>query len=120
METYNEFHQHSPFRVYYAIGEDDQQTGANAANRRKKELNGKTEPSHSLFGLVGETATATGWSISYIMEHVNYLMLIMMRIDAPHYVDGETLKARRHNKMIKINGQRRNAISASQLEAFND
>lgn len=50
-------------------------------------------------------------------------MLIMMRIDAPHYVDAETLKARRQNnfmKKIKINGQRRNAISASQLEAFND
>ncbi|MBD5402028.1 hypothetical protein HDR58_04420 [bacterium] len=32
-------------------------------------------------------ATATGWTIDYILHKVNYQTLIMMLSDAPRYVD---------------------------------
>jgi hypothetical protein len=47
------------------------------------------EPTHSPFGLVGQIARDTGWSVSYIMRGVNYPTLIMMWNDVPHYVDGK-------------------------------
>lgn len=33
-----------------------------------------------------QIANATGWSVDYILEGVNYQTLIMMLADAPHYV----------------------------------
>ncbi|WP_289299975.1 hypothetical protein [Xylanibacter muris] len=33
-----------------------------------------------------QVATATGWSVEYIMRRVNYQTLIMMLSDAPRYV----------------------------------
>lgn len=44
------------------------------------------EPSHSPFGFVWQIADATGWSVDYILEGVNYQTLIMMLSDAPRYV----------------------------------
>lgn len=44
------------------------------------------EPSHSPFGFVWQIANATGWSVGYILEGVNYQTLIMMLADAPRYV----------------------------------
>ena len=44
------------------------------------------EPSHSPFGFVWQIADATGWSVDYILEGVNYQTLIMMLADAPRYV----------------------------------
>lgn len=44
------------------------------------------EPSHSPFGFVWQIAAATGWSVGYILEGVNYQTLIMMLADAPRYV----------------------------------
>lgn len=44
------------------------------------------EPSHSPFGFVWQIANATGWSVDYILEGVNYQTLIMMLADAPRYV----------------------------------
>lgn len=32
-------------------------------------------------------ASATGWTIDYILNHVNYQTLIMMLSDAPRYID---------------------------------
>ena len=41
---------------------------------------------HSPFGFVWQIADATGWSVDYILEGVNYQTLIMMLADAPRYV----------------------------------
>mgnify|MGYP000514836019 CR=1 FL=1 len=40
----------------------------------------------SPFGFVGQIASATGWSVDYILNKVNYQTLIMMLSDAPRYV----------------------------------
>ncbi|MBD5193026.1 MAG: hypothetical protein HDS91_00680 [Bacteroidales bacterium] len=34
-----------------------------------------------------QVATATGWSIDYILNKVNYQTLIMMLSDAPRYIE---------------------------------
>ena len=43
-------------------------------------------PSHSLFGVVGQIATETGWSIDYILDKVNVVTLQLMMADMPHWV----------------------------------
>lgn len=37
-------------------------------------------------------ATATGWSIDYILNKVNYQTLIMMLSDAPRYIEERVQK----------------------------
>lgn len=39
-----------------------------------------------------QIASATGWSVDYILNGVNYQTLIMMLSDAPHYVRKEKKK----------------------------
>ena len=47
------------------------------------------EPAHSPFGLVGQIARDTGWSVDYIMRGVNCPMLMLMWQDFPrHAGDG--------------------------------
>ena len=46
------------------------------------------EPAHSPFGLVGQIARGTGWSVDYIMRGVNYPMLMLMWQDFPRHVPG--------------------------------
>ena len=41
------------------------------------------EPSHSPFGLIGQIARDTGWSIRYILHGVNYPTLMLMWRDCP-------------------------------------
>lgn len=48
--------------------------------------------SHSLFGLIWQIATATGWTVDYILWHVTYPALMMMMSDAPQWVDGDAKK----------------------------
>lgn len=40
-----------------------------------------------------QIADATGWSVDYILNGVNYQTLIMMLSDAPRYVREETEKS---------------------------
>ena len=42
--------------------------------------------SHSLSVLCRQIASATGWSVDYILNKVNYQTLIMMLSDAPRYI----------------------------------
>ena len=44
------------------------------------------EGSHSPFGFIWNIASATGWTVEYILEKVNYQTLILMLSDAPRYV----------------------------------
>ncbi len=57
--------------------------------RRKRELKGHVEGSHSPFGTIWQVATATGWSRHHIMWKINYQTLIMMTSDAIRYVTGK-------------------------------
>ena len=56
------------------------------SQRKKGELKSRYEGSHSPFGFVWQIASATGWSVDYILNKVNYQTLIMMLSDAPRYV----------------------------------
>jgi len=51
----------------------------------ERELRSRYEGSHSPFGFVWQIASATGWSVDYILHGVNYQTLIMMLSDAPRY-----------------------------------
>lgn len=53
---------------------------------KEGELRTRYEGSHSPFGFVWQIASATGWSVDYILDGVNYQTLIMMLSDAPRYV----------------------------------
>lgn len=44
------------------------------------------EPSHSPFGLIGQIARDTGWSVRYILHGVNYPTLMLMWQDSPRHV----------------------------------
>jgi hypothetical protein len=57
--------------------------------RKKGELKGHFESSHSPFGFIWQIADATGWTVDYILWGVNYQTLLMMLADAPRYIDGE-------------------------------
>lgn len=45
------------------------------------------EPAHSPFGLIGQIARDTGWSVNYIKRGVNYPMLMLMWQDFPRHVE---------------------------------
>ena len=55
--------------------------------QKEGELKSHWEGSHSPFGFIWQIASATGWSVEYILHGVNYQTLIMMIADAPRYVD---------------------------------
>lgn len=81
----------APFYEYYQIDRGDQsdeiETEPTPSKRGKKEeLKTQYEGSHSLFGIVWQIATATGWSVKYILWGVNYQALRIMLADAPRYV----------------------------------
>lgn len=75
-----------PFYCYYQIGGADESDEAEDEPKKEGELRTEYEGSHSLFGFVWQIASATGWSVRYILDGVNYQALIMMLSDAPRYV----------------------------------
>lgn len=79
---------HAVFYTYYQISRDDEPDEAETEPRKEGELKSRWEGSHSPFGFVWQIASATGWSVDYILNGVNYQTLIMMLSDAPRYVDG--------------------------------
>lgn len=50
------------------------------------------EGPHSLFGIIWQVASTTGWTVEYIMRRVPYNLLMLMLQDAPHYVSGKQAK----------------------------
>lgn len=67
----------------------DESADAEAEPEGGEELRGGYEGSHSLFGFVWQVADATGWSVKYIMEELNYQTLVLMLSDAPRYRSGK-------------------------------
>ena len=83
------------FYEYYRIGRKDKSLPVRDEpphKSRKGELRTVYESSHSPFGIVWQIASATGWTLHYILWKVNFQTLAMMLADAPHY---ETLPAKR-------------------------
>jgi len=77
---------HRPFYEYYQIRGTDEPDEAETEPRKEGELRTEYEGSHSPFGFVWQIASATGWSVDYILHGVNYQTLIMMLCDAPRYI----------------------------------
>lgn len=83
---------HAVFYTYYQISRDDESDEAETGPRKEGELKSRWEGSHSPFGFVWQIASATGWSVDYILNGVNFQTLIMMLSDAPRYVDSKEQK----------------------------
>ena len=75
------------FYDYYQIRRDSESAETASEPQKERELKTKYEGSHSPFGFIWQIASATGWSIGYILNKVNYQTLIMMLSDAPRYVN---------------------------------
>lgn len=81
-------HGYRPFYSYYQISRDSEPDApASEPEKEGGELKSQWEGSHSPFGFLWQIASATGWTVDYILNGVNYQTLIMMLSDAPRYVD---------------------------------
>ena len=74
------------FYRYYQISRSGEPDEAETEPKKEGELRTEFEGSHSPFGFIWNIASATGWSVKYILEKVNYQTLILMLSDAPRYV----------------------------------
>ena len=83
---------HAIFYTYYQISRDDESDEAETEPKKEGELKSRWEGSHSPFGFVWQIASATGWSVDYILNGVNFQTLIMMLSDAPRYIEGKQAK----------------------------
>lgn len=83
---------HTVFYTYYQISRDDESDEAETEPTKEGELKSHWESSHSPFGFIWQIASATGWSVDYILNGVNFQTLIMMLSDAPRYVDSREQK----------------------------
>lgn len=70
------------FYDFYQIYRDDQSDDAEPDDQGELSY----ESSHSPWGVLWQIATATGWSVHYILWRVNYQTLMMMLADAPRYL----------------------------------
>ena len=80
------------FYTYYQISGTDESDEAASEPKKEGELKSHWEGSHSPFGFIWQIASATGWSVEYILKGVNYQTLIMMLSDAPRYIDSKENK----------------------------
>ena len=80
------------FYTYYQISRTDESDEAASEPTKEGELKSHWEGSHSPFGFIWQIASATGWSVEYILKGVNYQTLIMMLSDAPRYIDSKENK----------------------------
>ena len=83
---------HTVFYTYYQISRDDESDEAETEPTKEGELKSHWESSHSPFGFIWQIASATGWSVDYILNGVNFQTLIMMLSDAPRYIDSREQK----------------------------
>ena len=77
---------HEGFYAYYQIGGSGEPDEVENEPKKEGELRTEFEGSHSPFGFIWNIASATGWTVGYILEKVNYQTLILMLSDAPRYV----------------------------------
>lgn len=77
---------HEGFYAYYQLGGAGEPDDSETEPGKDGELRTRYEGSHSPFGFVWQIASATGWSVDYILDGVNYQTLILMLSDTPRYV----------------------------------
>ena len=81
------------FYDYYQINRgDEDHSPEESESGRAGELTGRHEGLHSPWGTIWSIATATGWSLDYILWQVSWGNLMMMIADAPRYITGKKLK----------------------------
>ena len=90
------------FQEYYHLGRTDESLPARREPQEKRELRTVYEPSHSPFGIIWQIASATGWSVHYILWKVNYQTLSLMLADAPRYVTAAEPKKQNHGRIFPI------------------
>jgi len=80
------------------------------------------EPTHSPFGLIGQIARDTGWSVNYIMRGVNYPCLMLMWSDVSRYVEPrqKTLLELLQERDRKAEEAVQTARGMSPFDFFND
>lgn len=101
-----------PFYAYYQLGGKDESDEAETEPRKEGELRTEYESFHSPFGFVWQIAAATGWSVDYILNGVNYQTLILMMSDAPRYV------RRRAGKTGSCDGNQSSEQEADEIVGF--
>lgn len=74
------------FYECYQVGGPGEPDETETEPKKEGELRIVFEGSHSPFGFIWSVASATGWTVEYIMRGVNYQTLVMMLHDAPKYV----------------------------------
>ncbi|MDR2890761.1 MAG: hypothetical protein LBV18_04055 [Alistipes sp.] len=67
---------------------------------------------HSPFGSIWQIASATGWSIHYILWRVDYLTLRLMLLDQPRYISADEQKEK-----INADGRAAGADDGSDIAA---
>ena len=77
---------HEGFYAYYQLDSAGEPDDSETEPGKEGELRTRYEGSHSPFGFVWQIASATGWSVDYILDGVNYQTLILMLSDAPRYM----------------------------------
>lgn len=77
------------FYEFYRLGGKNKPDGEPS---KKEELSTQYEGSHSLFGILWQIATATGWSVHYIMWKLPYSTIRLMLADAPGYKTSTSTK----------------------------
>ena len=85
-QTFERLDGHEGFYAYYQLDSAGEPDDSETEPGKEGELRTRYEGSHSPFGFVWQIASATGWSVDYILDGVNYQTLIMMLSDAPRYV----------------------------------
>ena len=95
---------HEGFYAYYQLDSAGEPDDSETEPGKEGELRTRYEGSHSPFGFVWQIARATGWSVDYILDGVNYQTLIMM-LERRAAVCAE--KARRRKRCSQTGTQRR-------------
>lgn len=79
------------FYDYYQIVRKPKSDASKSEPRKKEEL-GHYDGSHSLYGIIWQIATETGWSYRYILWEIPFETLMRMVADAPKYIEAKKKK----------------------------
>lgn len=75
------------FYTHYQVDRGNQSDDTEPEPHTEEEL--RHESAHSLFGMIFQLASITGWTVEYIRDRISWQMLVLMLEDAPRYVKRE-------------------------------